>query len=87
MNFRRDQIAPAELYKMACRQPRLENPEKKRFRKNMFTDEFGQQRGKVFMQHQELDTLATRKFGKKGKKAAAIAAKKLKKEETSTETL
>lgn len=49
LSFRRDRIAAADHYKAACRQPRIENPDKKKFRKNQYTDEWGQQKGKVFL--------------------------------------
>ena len=41
LQFRRDKIADSDLYKAACKQPKIENPETKRQKKNMFTDEFG----------------------------------------------
>jgi len=47
---RRDRIADTDLYKTACKHPKAEKAETKRLKKNMFTDEFGQQRGKVFIQ-------------------------------------
>lgn len=76
LSFRRDKIASHELYKTACKVPRTQNPEKKKQRKNLFTDELGQQKGKVFLQHQDLDTLATRKFkkAKKDQKEGKVAA-------------
>jgi ribosome production factor 2 len=42
MTFRRDKIASHELFKTACKQPKLENPEKKKAKKNLFTDNLGQ---------------------------------------------
>jgi ribosome production factor 2 len=69
LTYRRDKIADSDLYKQACRQPKLMKAETKQMKKNMYTDEFGQQRGKVFLQHQDTQTLVTRKFTKvKGKK-------------------
>lgn len=62
LTMRRDKLAAPELYKAACRQPKTENPEKKKFRKNMYTDEWGQQKGKVFLQHQDINMLSTRKW-------------------------
>ena len=49
MKLRRDQIASTDLYKNACRKPKVANPEKKKFRKNMFTTEMGEKKGKVFL--------------------------------------
>lgn len=49
MQFRRDKIADSDLYKAACKQPKLVSTETKKLKKNMFTDEFGQQKGKVFI--------------------------------------
>lgn len=49
--FRRDKIASFELYKAACKQPKTENPDKKKQRKNLFTDQLGQKMGKVYLQH------------------------------------
>lgn len=63
LSFRRDQIASADLYKEACKQPK-DDPTKAKIKKNMYTDEFGQQKGKVFMQHQDTSTLVTRKWKK-----------------------
>ena len=51
LTWRRDKIASADLYKEACKQPKVTNVEKKKAEKNMFTDEFGQKMGKVFIQH------------------------------------
>jgi len=31
----------------------------------MYTDEFGQQMGKVYLQHQDITTLVTKKYKKK----------------------
>jgi len=49
MQIRRDKIADSDLYKAACKQPKLVSSETKKLKKNMFTDEFGQQKGKVFI--------------------------------------
>lgn len=69
LSFRRDKIAAADLYKAACKQPRLESVDNKRMNKNVYTDEFGQTKGKVFIQQQDIDTLVTRKYNKiKGNK-------------------
>ena len=78
LEFRRDKLADHDLFKTACKQPKLENLEKKKYRKNLFTDEFGQQRGKVFLQHQDIDTLVTRKFDrKKGKQEKKVEAQEV----------
>ena len=69
--FRRDQIASADLYKEACKHPK-DDPTKAKNKKNMFTDEFGQQKGKVFLQHQDTSTLVTRKWKKQTKPKSEI---------------
>ena len=38
LTFRRDQIASSDLYKNACKQPKVENPEKKKHARNTFTN-------------------------------------------------
>ena len=69
LSFRRDKIAAADLYKTACKQPKHESAESKRLNKNVFTDEFGQVKAKVFVQQQDTKTLVTRKYSKvKGNK-------------------
>jgi ribosome production factor 2 len=50
LSFRRDKIAASELYKAACKQPKAQSAETKRLNKNVFTDEFGQVKAKVFVQ-------------------------------------
>ncbi len=64
MIIRRNQIASNDLYKLACRKPKIANVEKKKARKNVFTTELGERKGKVFIQQQDLKTMATRKFRK-----------------------
>ena len=51
MRFRRDKIASADLYKTACKQPRVTNMEKKKFDKNKYTTELGEEKAKVFVQN------------------------------------
>ena len=67
MNIRRDKIAADDLYKESLKQPKITNIDKKRAGKNKYTDAFGQQHGKVFIQHQDTKTLATRKWKKQPK--------------------
>jgi len=50
LSFRRDKIAAADLYKAACKHPKAESAETKRLNKNVYTDEFGQTKAKVFVQ-------------------------------------
>ena len=50
MIIRRNQIASNDLYKLACRKPKIANVEKKKARKNVFTTELGERKGKVFIQ-------------------------------------
>ena len=38
--------------------------EKKKAKKNVYTNELGERKGKVFIQQQDLKTIATRKFKK-----------------------
>ena len=74
MRLRREKMAGHELFKEACKQPKIRNPDKKRADKNKFTTALGEKKGKVFVQHQDLDTIALRKFKGMGKKPAAGAA-------------
>jgi ribosome production factor 2 len=64
LKMRRNQIASSDLYKLACRKPKVANVEKKKARKNVFTNELGEKHGKVYIQQQDLQTIATRKFRK-----------------------
>ena len=49
MKVRRNQIASLDLYKAACKKPKIANVEKKKARKNVFTNEIGERKGKVFI--------------------------------------
>jgi len=62
MKLRRDKMASHDLFKEACKKPKIRNMDKKKADKNKFTTAFGETKGKVFIQHADLDTLATRKF-------------------------
>ena len=62
LTIRRDKIGAADLWKNACKHPKLMSAATKRLRKNVSTDEFGQKLGKVFLQSQQLKTLNLRKF-------------------------
>jgi ribosome production factor 2 len=42
LTVRRNNIASDELYKDACKKPKITNIERKKWHKNMYTDEFGQ---------------------------------------------
>ena len=70
MRMRREKMASNDLFKEACRQPQVRNYEKKRADKNKFTNVLGEKKGKVFLQHQDLDTLNLRKYKGMGKKPA-----------------
>ena len=61
---RRDKLGSSDLFKDACKKPKPAFYATKRVAKNLYTDEFGQQKGKVFMQHQDLKTLVTKKWKK-----------------------
>ena len=76
LRLRRDKIATVELYKEACRKPKVLNPERKRANKNKFTNEIGETKGKVYIQQQDIKTLSVRKFGKKQKRDDNGAAAK-----------
>lgn len=72
--MRRNQIASNDLYKIACKKPKIQNVEKKKARKNVYTTELGERKGKVFIQQQDLQTLATRKFRKQKPPSKKIEA-------------
>ena len=65
LSFRRNKIGTPDLYKAACKQPKLMSSDTKKLKKNLYTDEFGQIRGKVFIQHQDTKTMALRKTTKR----------------------
>lgn len=73
LKMRRNLIASSDLYKFACKKPKIANMEKKKARKNVFTTDIGERKGKVFIQQQDLATIATRKF-RKQKPAKKIEA-------------
>lgn len=62
MRLRRDKLATADLFKEACRKPRNLNWDKKKANKNKFTNELGEKHAKVFVQQQDIDTLAVKKY-------------------------
>lgn len=66
--LRRDKQAASDNFKEACRQPKIANVLKKKSDKNKYTNALGETKAKVFIQHQDIDTLALRKY-KVGKKA------------------
>ena len=70
LRLRREKMANHDLYKEACKQPNIRNYEKKVADKNKFTNVLGEKKGKVFLQHQDLDTIALRKYKGMGKKPA-----------------
>ena len=78
MKLRREKIASHDLFKEACKQPKVRNPDKKRADKNKFTTVLGEKKGKVFLQHQDIDTIALRKFKGMGKTPATKLAKEKK---------
>lgn len=67
--LRREKLGSTDLFKEACRQPNLKSYDKKRADKNKFTNVMGEQKGKVFIQHQPLETIALRKFKGMGKRS------------------
>ena len=60
--LRRDKMATSELFKEACRAPKVRNILKKKSDKNKFTNALGETKAKVFLQQQDIDTIALRKF-------------------------
>lgn len=51
MRLRRDKMATTDLFKEACRKPKVANVDKKKADKNKFTNELGETKGKVFVQN------------------------------------
>jgi hypothetical protein len=49
MRLRRDKIAGTDLFKEACRKPKIANVEKKKANKNKFTNVLGETKAKVFV--------------------------------------
>lgn len=49
LKLRRNQIAASDLYKLACKKPKITNMEKKKAKKNVYTTELGERKGKVFL--------------------------------------
>jgi len=49
MRLRRDKMAGFDLYKEACKKPKIRNPLKKKQDKNKFTNALGEEKGKVFI--------------------------------------
>ena len=68
LRLRRDKLATLDLFKEACRKPKIANLEKKKARKNKFTNVLGETKGKVYVQQQDLKTIKLRKFGPKSKR-------------------
>jgi len=50
MCFRRDKMAAADLFKEACKKPKVQNLDKKRDNKNKYTNSLGETNAKVFIQ-------------------------------------
>eukprot|EP00968_Pinguiococcus_pyrenoidosus_P001029 scaffold48_cov311-Pinguiococcus_pyrenoidosus.AAC.224 len=59
LSVRRSQIAPDTLWKDALRVPRQARPKKQ---KNVSRDEWGDKRGRVYLQKQNLDNLQVKKM-------------------------
>lgn len=62
--MRRNKIASADLFKTACKKPKLINVDLKKAHKNVYTTDIGDRKGKVFIQQQDIETMALRKFKK-----------------------
>ena len=76
MRLRRDKMAGTDLFKDACKKPKIRNVEKKRADKHKFTNALGEQKAKVFLQQQDIAGLALRKYPGLGKKEEKKAKKK-----------
>lgn len=50
LRLRRDKIATFDLFKEACRKPKVLNVAKKKADKNKYTDELGETKAKVYVQ-------------------------------------
>ena len=74
--LRRDRIASQQLFKEACRQPKVINVVKKNQDKNKFTNVLGETKGKVYIQQQDLRTIALKKYGSDKKSARKAAREK-----------
>ena len=75
MRARRDKMAGFDLFKEACKKPKVRNMVKKRQDKNKYTTALGEEKGKVYLQQQDYDTLALRKYKGMGKKAEKAEAR------------
>jgi len=51
MRLRRDKMAGVDLFKEACRKPKVANVDRKKSEKNKFTNALGETKGKVFVQN------------------------------------
>ena len=51
LRLRRDKLASLDLFKEACRKPKITNLAKKKAAKNKFTTDIGDVKGKVFIQN------------------------------------
>jgi ribosome production factor 2 len=51
LTIRREKMGSTDLFKDACRQPKVRNVEKKKSDKNKYTTALGETKGKVFVQH------------------------------------
>ena len=73
MTMRRSQMSSMDLFKTACKKPKMVNMDKKRVsleilnfqaNKNVFYNEIGDKKAKVFIQEQDYSTMAIRKYSK-----------------------
>mmetsp|Transcript_37952 Transcript_37952/g.33984 ORF Transcript_37952/g.33984 Transcript_37952/m.33984 type:complete len:83 (+) Transcript_37952:608-856(+) len=58
LTFRRGNFASDDDFKKACKQPK---PKKEKHEKNISTNKLGERRGRVFVERQNVDTMALRK--------------------------
>jgi hypothetical protein len=65
MRLRRDKMAGIDLFKEACRKPKVANVDRKKADKNKFTNALGETKGKVFVQNQLMSTITLKKYGRK----------------------
>lgn len=64
LTHRRSKIGTHDEFKAACKKPAVVKAETKKIKKNMFTNSLGEQKAKVYLQQQDVNTIATRKFKK-----------------------
>jgi len=49
LKIRRHNIATADFFKAACKKPKILNMDKKKSKKNIYTTDIGEKKGKIFI--------------------------------------